>query len=234
MVLLASTREGEEALWLQALQALQTLQPQEPLNKEPKTALSLTQQAQAAIKKQAWQAVQWLLVPRHPQRFDEVAQQLQSAGLSVARRSQWADGPASQADVWLGDSLGEMPLYYALADVALLGGSFAPLGGQNLIEAAACACPVVLGPHTFNFAQAAEDACASGAAQRVADMAQAVRAALAWVHDEAALAQARQQAQQFAQAHQGAAQAMVEAMAQWLDGGFEDKKGLKPLQGKRE
>jgi len=147
VVLLASTREGEEALWLQALQ---TLQPQEPLNKEPKTALSLTQQAQAAIKKQAWQAVQWLLVPRHPQRFDEVAQQLQSAGLSVARRSQWADGPASQADVWLGDSLGEMPLYYALADVALLGGSFAPLGGQNLIEAAACACPVVLGPHTFN------------------------------------------------------------------------------------
>ena len=231
VVLLASTREGEEALWLQALQ---TLQPQEPLNKEPKTALSLTQQAQAAIKKQAWQAVQWLLVPRHPQRFDEVAQQLQSAGLSVARRSQWADGPASQADVWLGDSLGEMPLYYALADVALLGGSFAPLGGQNLIEAAACACPVVLGPHTFNFAQAAEDACASGAAQRVADMAQAVRAALAWVHDEAALAQARQQAQQFAQAHQGAAQAMVEAMAQWLDGGFEDQQGLKPLQGKRE
>ena len=231
VVLLASTREGEEALWLQALQ---TLQPQEPLNKEPKTALSLTQQAQAAIKKQAWQAVQWLLVPRHPQRFDEVAQQLQSAGLSVARRSQWADGPASQADVWLGDSLGEMPLYYALADVALLGGSFAPLGGQNLIEAAACACPVVLGPHTFNFAQAAEDACASGAAQRVADMAQAVRAALAWVHDEAALAQARQQAQQFAQSHQGAAQAMVEAMAQWLDGGFEDQKGLKPLQGKRE
>ena len=81
---------------------------------------------------------------------------------------------------------------------------------------------------------ASEDACASGAAQRVADMAQAVRAALAWVHDEAALAQARQQAQQFAQAHQGAAQAMVEAMAQWLDRGFEDKKGLKPLQGKRE
>ncbi|MBP7545542.1 MAG: 3-deoxy-D-manno-octulosonic acid transferase, partial [Acidovorax sp.] len=231
VVLLASTREGEEALWLQALQ---TLESHEPPNKEPKTALSLTQQAQAAIKKQAWQAVQWLLVPRHPQRFDEVAQQLQNAGLRVARRSQWADGPASQADVWLGDSLGEMPLYYALADVALLGGSFAPLGGQNLIEAAACACPVVLGPHTFNFAQAAEDACASGAAQRVADMAQAVRAALAWVHDEAALAQARQQAQQFAQSHQGAAQAMAEAMAQWLDGGFEDKKGLKPLQGKRE
>jgi 3-deoxy-D-manno-octulosonic-acid transferase len=50
----------------------------------------------------------------------------------------------------------EMPAWYALADVALLGGSFAPLGGQNLIEAAACGCPIVMGPHTFNFAEAAE------------------------------------------------------------------------------
>jgi 3-deoxy-D-manno-octulosonic-acid transferase len=68
------------------------------------------------------------------------------------------------ADIWLGDSLGEMAMYYALSDVALLGGSFAPLGGQNLIEAAACGCPVVMGPHTFNFAQAAEVAVAAGAA----------------------------------------------------------------------
>lgn len=142
--------------------------------------------------------MQWLLVPRHPQRFDEVAQQLQNAGLRVARRSQWADGPASQADVWLGDSLGEMPLYYALADVALLGGSFAPLGGQNLIEAAACACPVVLGPHTFNFAPAAMPVPA--APRGVWPTWRRPCAALAWVHDEAALAQARQQAQQFAQA----------------------------------
>ena len=64
-----------------------------------------------------------------------------------------------------------MALYYALADAALLGGSFAPLGGQNLIEAAACGCPVLMGPHTFNFAEAAEQAQAAGAAQRVADLA---------------------------------------------------------------
>jgi 3-deoxy-D-manno-octulosonic-acid transferase len=63
-----------------------------------------------------------------------------------------------------------MPLYYASADVALLGGSFAPLGGQNLIEAAACGCPLLMGPHTFNFAQAAELALAAGAALRVADL----------------------------------------------------------------
>jgi 3-deoxy-D-manno-octulosonic-acid transferase len=79
--------------------------------------------------------------------------------------------------VWLGDSLGEMALYYGLADVALLGGSFEPLGGQNLIEAAACGCPVVMGPHTFNFAEAAEQAQTAGAAQRVANMMEGLQAA---------------------------------------------------------
>ena len=72
----------------------------------------------------------------------------------------------------------EMPAWYALADVALLGGSFAPLGGQNLIEAAACGCPVVMGPHTFNFSDAAELALAAGAATRVADMPDGVAAAV--------------------------------------------------------
>ena len=115
-------------------------------------------------------------MPRHPQRFDEVAALAAQHGLRVSRRSQWAGGPADSqeamnADVWLGDSLGEMALYYGLGDVALLGGSFAPLGGQNLIEAAACGCPVVMGPHTFNFTEAAELAEAEGAALRVADMA---------------------------------------------------------------
>ncbi len=85
---------------------------------------------------------------------------------------------AADADVWLGDSMLEMPAWYALADVALLGGSFAPLGGQNLIEAAACGCPVVMGPHTFNFSDAAELALAAGAATRVADMAAGVAAAV--------------------------------------------------------
>ena len=81
-----------------------------------------------------------------------------------------------RADVWLGDSMREMPAWYALADVALLGGSFAPLGGQNLIEAAACGCPVVMGPHTFNFADAAELALAAGAAIRVATIEEGVAA----------------------------------------------------------
>ena len=124
-----------------------------------------------------------VVVPRHPQRFDAVAELIAAAGFTLSRRSAWSsDGPpadAGAADVWLGDSMLEMPAWYALADVALLGGSFAPLGGQNLIEAAACGCPVVMGPHTFNFADAAELALAAGAATRVADIAEGVAAAVA-------------------------------------------------------
>lgn len=110
-----------------------------------------------------------VLVPRHPQRFAEVGNLLTAAGWRWAARSQ---SPAEAGlDVWLGDSMGEMPAYYALADLAFIGGSLLPLGGQNLIEAAACDCPVLVGPHTFNFAQATEDALACGAALRVADSA---------------------------------------------------------------
>ena len=175
VVMLASTREGEEALWLDALSA----QP------ERLAALQAT-------------GVLWLLVPRHPQRFDEVHAQVQARGWSVFRRSQLPnaepDWPvaALTAQVWLGDSLGEMPLYFHASDMALLGGSFMPLGGQNLIEAAAFACPIVMGPHTFNFAEAAEQALAVGAAQRAADMDGALNQVLAWLHDRTALAAAQQ------------------------------------------
>jgi 3-deoxy-D-manno-octulosonic-acid transferase len=212
VVMLASSREGEEAMWLQAVAP----------SFERKRLLAKAHQAQEAIDSEVSAEppdpaaqVQWLLVPRHPQRFDEVAALLEGAGLRVARRSAWRDTP-TPADVWLGDSLGEMQAYYALADVALLGGSFAPLGGQNLIEAAACGCPVVLGPHTFNFAEAALRACEAGAALRVADLRQGVQAACALALDDAQLAQARVQAQAFAQTHRGAAEATAQAVTALL------------------
>ena len=201
VVVFASSREGEEAEFLSVLK-----------QKWPATRVET---AQGAIKTIAGEvdarAVQWLIVPRHPQRFDEVAALVQAQGFSLSRRSARADAPAP-ADVWLGDSLGEMALYYGLAHVALLGGSFAPLGGQNLIEAAACGCPVVMGPHTFNFAEAAALAEAAGAAVRTPDLAQAVDQALA-------LAQGPQQAAAtgkaaaFALAHRGAAGQTVAALA---------------------
>jgi 3-deoxy-D-manno-octulosonic-acid transferase len=158
-----------------------------------------------------WADVQWLLVPRHPQRFDEVAALVAQSGLTVSRRSAWPDAPAPGA-VWIGDSLGEMALYYALADVALLGGSFAPLGGQNLIEAAACGCPVVMGPHTFNFSEAAQLALEAGAARRVANMEEGVRAAVELARDGAARRAAVAAGERFTAAHRGAAEKTARAV----------------------
>ena len=190
VVMFASSREGEE----QALLAVLSHGLPRP------GGLAMTQAHN----------VQWLIVPRHPQRFDEVAALIESHGFAVQRRSRWGQGgpvapDGAPASIWLGDSLGEMALYYGLADVALLGGSFEPLGGQNLIEAAACGCPVVMGPHTFNLLEAAEQALAAGAAQRVADLAQAVALAELMCLDIGRLEIARQAADGFAQSQSGVA-----------------------------
>jgi 3-deoxy-D-manno-octulosonic-acid transferase len=189
VVMFASSREGEEQLWLDAMQSA------------------------SATTREALQTVQWLIVPRHPQRFDGVAELLTSAGHVVSRRSGWQDAPTAVAgQVWLGDSLGEMALYFGLSDIALLGGSFAPLGGQNLIEAAACACPVVTGPHTFNFADAASQAVQVGAAFAVVDMAAALEKVVALIGTADALMHAREAALDWSQAHRGAAQRTVDAV----------------------
>ena len=154
-----------------------------------------------------------VVVPRHPQRFNEVADLIKRSGLSVVRRSEFIAAPspaACAADVWLGDSLGEMPMYYGMADSALLGGSFAPLGGQNLIEAAACGCPLIMGPHTFNFDDAAQMALEAGAAQRVKTLADGVDAAVALVKDPQRNEHVKR-ALDFAEAHRGCAVRMAEA-----------------------
>jgi 3-deoxy-D-manno-octulosonic-acid transferase len=197
VLMFASSREGEEQMWLDIYMK--------------KRALALAKPAQIAIKNEA-EAVQWLIVPRHPQRFDAVAQMLQAQGLVVSRRSSWREQP-EPADVWLGDTLGDMALYFGLADAALLGGSFAPLGGQNLIEAAACGCPVLMGPHTFNFSEAAQLAQHAGAAFALDDMAQAWDRALTLVQNPQDLALARQAASKLSETHRGAAQRTVQALA---------------------
>ena len=159
-----------------------------------------------------------IVVPRHPQRFDEVEALLVAGGLRVARRSSWGETPpdaALKVDAWLGDSLGEMPQYYGSADVALLGGSFMALGGHNLIEAAACGCPIVMGPSTFNFAEAAKQAVLAGAAWQEPDMAHALQRALALMGGtEQAVASAHALA--FASTHKGAADRMADRVVRLL------------------
>ncbi|MCO5976171.1 3-deoxy-D-manno-octulosonic acid transferase [Ideonella oryzae] len=163
---------------------------------------------------------QLLLVPRHPQRFDAVADLVRQQGFSVSRRSQWGGASPAEAaggaDVWLGDSLGEMALYYGLSDLALLGGSFAPLGGHNLIESAACGCPIILGPSTFNFAQAAEGALAAGAAWRATGWDDALDQAGQLLAAPQRLQEAAEHATAFASAHRGAATRMASAILSLL------------------
>jgi 3-deoxy-D-manno-octulosonic-acid transferase len=142
-----STRDGEEALLLDAFAAASA---------DPSALL--------------------VLVPRHPQRFDEVAAAIAARGLDVARRSEGARVPATTRVV-LGDTLGEMPGYYGAADVVIMGGSLLAFGGQNLNEPCALGRPVIVGPHTYNYAEAAQAAIAAGAALRVANADEAIRAA---------------------------------------------------------
>lgn len=199
VVLLASSREGEEVQFLEQIQQFAGI----------KSASNATD----LIASTGRHKIQWLIVPRHPQRFDEVQRMCVQSGLSVSRRSNWSGAP-QQADVWLGDSMGEMPMYYALADVALLGGSFEPLGGQNLIEAIAAGCPVVMGPHTFNFAEACETAQEMGAALRSEGMAQAFEMAVNTVQSASDMQVLKQQGQHWLAQSRGAAKRMARAIAQ--------------------
>ena len=176
--LAASTREGEEALLLEALAALDL----------PGLLL--------------------IIVPRHPQRFEAVARLAIQRGLTLTRRSERrAVAPACR--VFLGDSMGEMAAYYAACDVAYVGGSLLPYGGQNLIEAAAAGVPVLIGPHTWNFAEAAEAAVACGAALRVKD-ADGLKQALTALHADAELRRRMGAAGvAYARAHRGATERIM-------------------------
>ncbi len=173
VLLAASTREGEEALLLDALIHLEI----------PHLLL--------------------LLVPRHPQRFDAVAGLLAERGLATVRRSS-RQPLQTDTQVYLGDSMGELAAYYAASDLAYVGGSLVPLGGQNLIEAAAAGCPALIGPHTWNFTEAAEQAVAWGAARRVADADELAAAALALYRDPDARQRMRTAGMDFAATNRGA------------------------------
>lgn len=191
--LAASTRDGEEALILQAV-------------KQANIPDLLT-----------------VIVPRHPQRFDEVANLLTANSVSFVRRSSLNDEKTSSADVSqtkvsfvLGDSMGEMFAYYAACDVAFIGGSLLPLGGQNLIEAFSMGKPVLIGPHTFNFAQISDMAIQAGAALRVQNpqaLAQLLRQLFANTEQRQNMADA---ALAFCQLNQGATERTLALLAQHI------------------
>jgi len=110
-----------------------------------------------------------VLVPRHPERFAAVARAAQRAGFEVARRSESTARLPESVAVYLGDTMGELSLLYAASDIAFVGGSLVPKGGQNILEAFAAGVPVVFGPHMFNFLEISELALEARAARQVPD-----------------------------------------------------------------
>lgn len=181
MVWLAgSTREGEEALLLDAF-----------------------------FGSTAGPGVLLAIVPRHPHRFDEVARLAESKGFRVARRSEAAPIDADTR-VLVGDSIGEMLAYYCAADVVIMGGSLLDFGGQNLIEPCAVGRPVIVGQHTYNFSEAAKGAIAAGAALRVRDAFEAMQAAALLANDGERREAMGRKALDFVAAHRGAVARIVE------------------------
>lgn len=192
-LLLASSREGEEAELLAALEKKSSSDPDLDI---------------------------WV-VPRHPQRFDEVEKLCVAQGMSPLRRSALPEKSGSDHDFldrnfFLGDSMGEMAFYYALADVTLMGGSFGPFGSQNLIESCAVGTPVIVGPSTYNFAQVVRDAVQAGAALQVQSLEQALNTVRALWQQPHQWPQRRAAAQAFAQQHRGATQRTVRVLMQLL------------------
>jgi len=183
VLLLASTREGEEKVLLDAL----------PVRDET------TRDEKLLV----------LVVPRHPRRFDEVS------ALSQSRRS-LDPLPAADHRVYLGDTMGEMDFYYAAADVAVIGGSFVPLGGQNLIEACAAGVPVVFGPSMFNFSEASRLALEAGAAVQAADAAGAIREALRLLSNSAEREKMGAAGKRLCETHRGATQKHLDLCGELL------------------
>lgn len=188
VVVIASTREDEESLFLQAWARI-----------EPGVERPL-----------------FILVPRHPRRFADVATLLDHAGVTYRRRSDPRAGAPDDREWLLGDSMGEMPAYFAAADVAIIGGSFADFGGHNLLEASAAQTPVIVGPYTRNFAQATDDALAAGAALRAEDAEDALRRALTLLGDATARQRMAGAAQVFMEAHRGATARAMAALEPYL------------------
>ena len=178
VLLAASTRDGEEALVLDAMARLEVPE------------------------------LLFVIVPRHPQRFDEVAALIEQRGWRFQRRS--AGGAVDpQTRVLLGDSMGEMFAYYAACDVAFIGGSLLPYGAQNVIEACAVGRAVLVGPSTYNFVDAVQGALACGAALQIRDADELMRAAQRLLLDREAAKRMGEAGLAFCRAHRGATERVL-------------------------
>ena len=232
VISISSTREGEDAMFVSAIEH-QLKHPEvlpedysvhdvhfDPILTPMPVTTDIKSKPQAAVDTVEEAATTaplplFFLIPRHPQRFDEAAALLEQSGLRFVRWSDirhhsHADHELADVRVVLGDTLGEMPFFYAASDVAIVAGSFAPHGGQNLIEACAMGTPVIVGPFTRNFADAVNGAVAAGAAIQIQSSAlvdpalRAVATALNWLKDPEALSERGRLGREWVGLHTGA------------------------------
>lgn len=178
VLLAASTRDGEEPLLLDAIDRLSSV------------------------------GALLMLVPRHPQRFDEVARMLEARGIRYRRRTV-GELPGADCAVWLGDSMDEMTAYYAACDVAFVGGSLRPYGAHNLVEACALGKPVIVGPSVFNFQEAVDLGIEAGAVIQVRNANEVLDEAARLLSDPAQASKLGAAGEAFARAHRGAVERLL-------------------------
>ncbi len=156
-----------------------------------------------------------VLIPRHPERFNDAYRLAQQYGFTVQKRS---DNQPVLADteVWIGDSMGEMFAYYQLANWVFVGGSLVDTGGQNIIEPMACGKTVLFGFSIYNFQTICQDALASKAAVQVSHSSELVQTINAWYHQPEDAQIYADKAQQFVEQHRGASMRITQAIADYL------------------
>lgn len=172
--------------------------------------------------------MQWLIVPRHPQRFNEVKKLIKEAGLSYESRSEIKDwdkvfseeGP----DVIAGDSMGEMAFYYGLADAVIMGGSFGNYGSQSPIEPIAMGVPVIIGPSTFNFQTVVKEAQQANAVLRAKDETEAVQTALNVLSNKEKGSEISENAKSYYRASKGATKKSFQTIEKYLGESVNDSR----------
>ena len=153
-----------------------------------------------------------MIIPRHPERFGTVATLIESQGFKMVARSQQHERIPQKVEVFLGDTMGELELFYAASDVAFVGGSLVPVGCHNLLEAAALSIPILTGPHVFNSVDMNKLLIEAGGAVRVTDSESIAKAVIHWFSNPADRLKAGEAAKAAFKGQQGAVQKIMEAL----------------------
>ncbi|MEN8215691.1 MAG: lipid IV(A) 3-deoxy-D-manno-octulosonic acid transferase [Pseudomonadota bacterium] len=157
--------------------------------------------------KQTFNDLLLVLVPRHPERFNRVAALCKRRGFVVARRTE--GNVNTQTEIYLGDTMGDLPLLYAACDVAFVGGTLVPIGGHNLLEPAAVSLPVIMGPHVFECAEICRQLLEAQAAQQVNDAAQLANAVKKYLNDATLKRQTGENGRLFVEKNRGALERLL-------------------------